>query len=242
MLSYDMDEAIELLTDKLATARKNLELVHADLGFLRDQITTMEVNTARVHNWDVKRRREQCVLPSYTDAKPARAPRSSIVYTLDDPVEVDFLLACGLASERRPLGRLSAHLRVASMHCDGPMWWCAMRRDRRVRARSGTAPRTRADEAAPQRERCPVRRIGHASRVVRRRLPRRRRARHLRSARRRRAPRHRYSRCPRSCPCSTWLACSMYICVRWSTHTRQAAISHGADRPRRCTARPPAQV
>ncbi|SHO76200.1 Part of the heteromeric co-chaperone GimC/prefoldin complex [Malassezia sympodialis ATCC 42132] len=59
MLSYDIDEAIELLTDKLATARKNLEMAHADLGFLRDQITTMEVNTARVHNWDVKRRRDQ---------------------------------------------------------------------------------------------------------------------------------------------------------------------------------------
>lgn len=77
MLSYDIDEAIELLTDKLATARKNLEMAHADLGFLRDQITTMEVNTARVHNWDVKRRRDQCVSCSHTDAKPAHAPRSS---------------------------------------------------------------------------------------------------------------------------------------------------------------------
>lgn len=61
MLSYGLDEALELLTEKLETAKKNLEMAQADLGFLRDQITTMEVNTARVHNWDVKRRREQYV-------------------------------------------------------------------------------------------------------------------------------------------------------------------------------------
>ncbi|KOS15866.1 prefoldin subunit 3 [Malassezia pachydermatis] len=58
MLSYEIDEAISLLKDKLDTAKKNLDLANKDLGFLRDQITTMEVNTARVHNWDVKRRRE----------------------------------------------------------------------------------------------------------------------------------------------------------------------------------------
>lgn len=89
MLSYDMDEAIELLTDKLHTARKNLELAQADLDYLRDQITTMEVNTARVHNWDVKRRREQCVVYADPDATKRQQPVHSR-YTLDDPVEVDF--------------------------------------------------------------------------------------------------------------------------------------------------------
>ncbi|EDP44488.1 hypothetical protein MGL_0970 [Malassezia globosa CBS 7966] len=59
MLSYDIDEAIVMLQDKLATAKKGLQLANEDLGFLRDQITTMEVNTARVHNWDVKRRRDK---------------------------------------------------------------------------------------------------------------------------------------------------------------------------------------
>ncbi|WFD07829.1 hypothetical protein MVES1_003200 [Malassezia vespertilionis] len=59
MLSYTLDEAIDLLTEKLQVARKNLQMTSEDLGFLRDQITTMEVNTARVHNWDVKRRRER---------------------------------------------------------------------------------------------------------------------------------------------------------------------------------------
>ena len=63
MLSYDIDEAIVMLQDKLATAKKGLQLANEDLGFLRDQITTMEVNTARVHNWDVKRRRDKFVGP-----------------------------------------------------------------------------------------------------------------------------------------------------------------------------------
>ena len=58
MLSYPLDEAIELLAAKLSAAQKSLVAAKSDLDFLRDQITTMEVNTARVHNWDVKRRRE----------------------------------------------------------------------------------------------------------------------------------------------------------------------------------------
>lgn len=58
MLAYEMDDAIELLVEKLHTAEANLAGAKEDLAFLRDQITTMEVNTARVHNWDVKRRRE----------------------------------------------------------------------------------------------------------------------------------------------------------------------------------------
>ena len=48
-----------MLRDKLETAKRSMDIANDDLGFLRDQITTMEVNTARVHNWDVKRRREQ---------------------------------------------------------------------------------------------------------------------------------------------------------------------------------------
>ncbi|TKY84673.1 hypothetical protein EX895_006575 [Sporisorium graminicola] len=59
MLEYPLDEAISLLTGKLAGAEKSLESSKEDLDFLREQITIMEVNTARVHNWDVKRRRER---------------------------------------------------------------------------------------------------------------------------------------------------------------------------------------
>lgn len=59
MLSYTQDEAIELLTSKLVAAKQNLANAIEDLEFLREQITVMEVNTARVYNWDVKRRREK---------------------------------------------------------------------------------------------------------------------------------------------------------------------------------------
>lgn len=59
MLEYPLDEAISLLTSKLAGAEKSLTTSKEDLDFLREQITIMEVNTARVHNWDVKRRRER---------------------------------------------------------------------------------------------------------------------------------------------------------------------------------------
>lgn len=57
MLSYPIDEAVTLLEGKMDTAKKSLETTRRDLDYLRDQITTMEVNTARVHNFDVKRRR-----------------------------------------------------------------------------------------------------------------------------------------------------------------------------------------
>ncbi|KAN0059927.1 hypothetical protein ACQY0O_007900 [Thecaphora frezii] len=59
MLSYPLDEAIQLLSTKLEGAEKSLVAAKEDLDFLREQITIMEVNTARVHNWDVKRRRER---------------------------------------------------------------------------------------------------------------------------------------------------------------------------------------
>lgn len=59
MLSYTQDEAVELLSTKLSAARQNLANTVEDLEFLREQITIMEVNTARCYNWDVKRRRDK---------------------------------------------------------------------------------------------------------------------------------------------------------------------------------------
>ncbi|KLO16508.1 Prefoldin, subunit 3 [Schizopora paradoxa] len=59
MLSYKLPEAIELLRSKLAMAEKNLSSLVDDLEYLKEQVTIMEVNTARVYNWDVKRRREK---------------------------------------------------------------------------------------------------------------------------------------------------------------------------------------
>ncbi|KAJ1920703.1 hypothetical protein H4219_001102 [Mycoemilia scoparia] len=61
MLEYSLDEALELLQSKLNTANKGLENANEDISFLRDQITTMEVNTARIYNWDVRQRRAKKV-------------------------------------------------------------------------------------------------------------------------------------------------------------------------------------
>lgn len=44
MLEYSFEEATDLLTSKLKTAKNSLKNTIEDLGFLRDQITTMEVS------------------------------------------------------------------------------------------------------------------------------------------------------------------------------------------------------
>ncbi|RDW73812.1 prefoldin subunit 3 [Coleophoma crateriformis] len=59
MLSYPIDEAEELLASKLAAAKQNLSNCEEDMDFLREQITTMEVATARVYNWDVTMKRKE---------------------------------------------------------------------------------------------------------------------------------------------------------------------------------------
>jgi len=59
MLSYKIPAAIELLKSKLEAANTSLNNAIEDLEFIREQMTVMEVNTARVYNWDVKRRRER---------------------------------------------------------------------------------------------------------------------------------------------------------------------------------------
>lgn len=57
MLSYKIPAAIELLQSKLKVAEDNLANHISDLEYLKEQVTIMEVNMARVFNWDVKRRR-----------------------------------------------------------------------------------------------------------------------------------------------------------------------------------------
>ncbi|PFX33687.1 prefoldin subunit 3-like [Stylophora pistillata] len=61
MLEYSIEEAGALLSKNLNTAEKNLKDIEDDLGFLRDQYTTTEVNMARVYNWEVKKRQAQKV-------------------------------------------------------------------------------------------------------------------------------------------------------------------------------------
>jgi hypothetical protein len=58
MLSYSLPDALALLQSKLQTAETSLQTTIEDMDFLREQLTQMEVNMARVYNWDVKRRRE----------------------------------------------------------------------------------------------------------------------------------------------------------------------------------------
>ncbi|ODV77056.1 Thi4-domain-containing protein [Suhomyces tanzawaensis NRRL Y-17324] len=58
MLEYPLDEAVELLNERLRKNTEQLKLVKEDLEFLKENITTMEVNTARLYNWDVERRKK----------------------------------------------------------------------------------------------------------------------------------------------------------------------------------------
>ncbi|KLJ12335.1 hypothetical protein EMPG_12601 [Blastomyces silverae] len=59
MLAYPIDEAAALLTEKLRAAEASLANCEEDLEFLREQITTLEVATARVYNWDVVQKRKE---------------------------------------------------------------------------------------------------------------------------------------------------------------------------------------
>ncbi|KAL2470257.1 putative prefoldin subunit 3 [Abeliophyllum distichum] len=59
MLEYSREEATALLQKNLENAKASLEVLVADLQFLRDQVTITQVTIARVYNWDVHQRRLQ---------------------------------------------------------------------------------------------------------------------------------------------------------------------------------------
>ncbi|KAL5343412.1 Prefoldin subunit-domain-containing protein [Aspergillus crustosus] len=59
MLAYPIGEAKGMLEEKLSAAQISLSHCDEDLEFLREQITTLEVATARVYNWDVVQRRKE---------------------------------------------------------------------------------------------------------------------------------------------------------------------------------------
>eukprot|EP00995_Heteronema_vittatum_P013111 NODE_9170_length_328_cov_90.032258_g7406_i0.p2 GENE.NODE_9170_length_328_cov_90.032258_g7406_i0~~NODE_9170_length_328_cov_90.032258_g7406_i0.p2 ORF type:complete len:83 (-),score=61.00 NODE_9170_length_328_cov_90.032258_g7406_i0:80-307(-) len=52
------EEAIALLENSERTAQNNINSTMEDLAFLRDQLTTSEVNIARVYNHEVKLKRK----------------------------------------------------------------------------------------------------------------------------------------------------------------------------------------
>ena len=59
MMEYPLDEAIELLHTQIKDCEEKLSEAEQDVEFLRENITTMEVNTARLYNWDVERRQKE---------------------------------------------------------------------------------------------------------------------------------------------------------------------------------------
>mmetsp|Transcript_65321 Transcript_65321/g.156146 ORF Transcript_65321/g.156146 Transcript_65321/m.156146 type:complete len:227 (+) Transcript_65321:92-772(+) len=69
MLEYKLDEALELLQTNEENAKKTLASLDEDMAFLRDQLTTTEVNIARAHNYAVK-------LRTIANAQSATAPQS----------------------------------------------------------------------------------------------------------------------------------------------------------------------
>merc|ERR1712166_35711 len=58
MLEYTYDEALTLLQDNFTQASDTVVSLDGDLDFIKDQITTTEVNIARVYNQDVRERRK----------------------------------------------------------------------------------------------------------------------------------------------------------------------------------------
>lgn len=54
MVEYTYEEALTLLKKNLKNAKTNINTYTEDLEYLREQITTIEVNLARVHNYKVK--------------------------------------------------------------------------------------------------------------------------------------------------------------------------------------------
>jgi len=54
MLEYSLDEAKDLLEKNIAASEKSLVELDEDLDYLKDQVTTVEVSIARLHNTRVK--------------------------------------------------------------------------------------------------------------------------------------------------------------------------------------------
>lgn len=59
MVAYPLEEAENMLKEKLHKAKESLKAAEEDLEFIRVQTTTLEVATARVHNWDVGEKRKR---------------------------------------------------------------------------------------------------------------------------------------------------------------------------------------
>jgi hypothetical protein len=58
MVEYNYQEARTLLETQKVNCERTLVELSDDLLFLKDQITTTEVNIARIYNFDVKNRKK----------------------------------------------------------------------------------------------------------------------------------------------------------------------------------------
>ncbi|EGC28864.1 hypothetical protein DICPUDRAFT_59149 [Dictyostelium purpureum] len=59
MLEYSFEEAGEVLRKNKESVDRQLKETIQDLGFVKDQITTTDVNISRVYNYDVLQKRKQ---------------------------------------------------------------------------------------------------------------------------------------------------------------------------------------
>ena len=50
MVEYTFEDALKLLNKNLTNAQLKLKSTEEDINFIKDQITTLEVNMARVYN------------------------------------------------------------------------------------------------------------------------------------------------------------------------------------------------
>ena len=58
-IRYSYDEAEGILAEQVEAAKAKVAEYTADLAFLRDQITTTEVNIARTYNYDILLRKQK---------------------------------------------------------------------------------------------------------------------------------------------------------------------------------------
>jgi prefoldin subunit 5 len=74
MLEYTLDEAVELLKNNEANAKTTVASLDEDMAFLRDQLTTTEVNIARTHNFNVRLRQQAKDAEGEAQPAPSAAP------------------------------------------------------------------------------------------------------------------------------------------------------------------------
>jgi len=128
MLEYTLEEAVDLLRTNETNAKVTAGTLEEDMAFLRDQLTTTEVNIARTHNYSVKMRQKekdaeaagQAALPAPSSTPAAAAPKSAPV-TGDEPytwkqekeeVEVSVKVPKGAAENDVKVTILAENLKV----------------------------------------------------------------------------------------------------------------------------------